>query len=135
MQRVTWSKVISFVCGLLSFVLVPFVWPDVSVYMQWGMLLWMVTIGGVIGVAGLFTTAQPLCAWTIPSFFRGAMLGGVMVLMFVLVGYDAIKGLMDTTVVFQGVSPFYIIINGVIFGALLDFFVTHNFGEGEDLLQ
>lgn len=135
MQRAKWSKIIGFAVGLLVFMCLPLVWPDVSMYMRVGLLFWLTAIGGVVGVSGLFASFKPVCECKMSSIFRGAMLGGSFILMFVLVSYDILVDLIATATVFQGISPFWIIIDGIVLGAFLDFFATKKFGDGEKLLK
>lgn len=132
LQRIYWSKGLGLCFGLMAFVLLPYMWPDVTVYMRWGVFLWHLIIGGIIGVVG-FIAESPMGHIQAPAVFRGMLMGGVFMLAFVLVSYDLLLTYMASATIFQDASPYWIILDGVFMGGLIDWVVTKKFGEGQDL--
>jgi hypothetical protein len=53
--RIAVGKVIGFVIGLIGFLSLPWFLPDAGWLIRVGILLWYTTLGGLIGVAGVFT--------------------------------------------------------------------------------
>ena len=68
----------------------------------------------------------------LPWYFRGALIGGWMNLLLVLFAYDQFVQLTDSWNQAYGlyISPYWLILEGVIIGMGLDYLLTRWFGEG-----
>ncbi|MEK9672501.1 MAG: hypothetical protein VW268_08360 [Rhodospirillaceae bacterium] len=54
--RIGIGKAIGLAFGLIGFTFLPYFLPDAGWLLRWGILLWYMTVGAVIGFAGVFTS-------------------------------------------------------------------------------
>ncbi|XLQ20433.1 MAG: hypothetical protein ACKUBY_01470 [Candidatus Moraniibacteriota bacterium] len=133
-QRAFFSKGIGGLIGVLTLIFLPYMWPDVTMHMRIGILVGFALLGGTIAVAGIFTQI-PVFNIRFTAAIRGAMIGGSFALAFILISFDSLVTYMQTATIFAGLSPYWIIIDGLIIGALLDIIATKKVGEGKELCQ
>lgn len=133
-QRAYFSKGIGALIGMLILIFLPYMWPDVTMHMRIGIFVGFTLMGGTIAVAGIFTQI-PMFNVKLTAAVRGAFLGGSFALVFILVAFDLLVTYMQTATIFQGLSPYWIIIDGIIIGAILDIIATKKVGEGKALCQ
>lgn len=134
MKRVVIGKGIGFLIGLLAFVILPSVLPDASMMLRVGIVFWYTMMGAFIAVFGVIDY-HPILKMRMNAWFRGIFIGGSMNLVLVLVAYDALVPLMATAVFFTGMSPFWLIAEGVVAGVVIDVLATKKTGEGSSLCQ
>jgi len=129
--RVGAGKAIGLVIGLLGFFLIPEFIESSSLQLRFGVLFWYTTIGAFIGVFGIFVR-HPVLDLAMPWWFRGALIGGWMNFVLTLIAYEQISTIV--VAVFgeygQHVSPYIMVLEGVIIGMLMDYLLTRWFGEG-----
>jgi hypothetical protein len=110
--------------------------PDVSWSLPWGVLLWYVTLGSVIGVFGVFTR-HPVLQIPMPWWVRAPFIGGWMNFVLVLFAYDSLKHV--AIAVFGSgstfVSPFWFVAEGAIVGAIIGYCATKLGGEGANVVD
>lgn len=134
--RITVGKSIGFFIGLTAFIFIPYFLPEHSATLKWGVFLWYIVFGAVIGVFGVYTKI-PVVNIVIPWWIRGAYIGAWLNFTISLVAYDALEQLMISVFGENGLisSPFWIVLEGIIFGSVIDFLATKFGGEGADLLD
>ncbi|MFA5917854.1 MAG: hypothetical protein WC850_06500 [Candidatus Gracilibacteria bacterium] len=132
-QRVGLGKGIGLIFGGFAFFIIPMILNNTSLFLRFGVWLWYITLGALIGIFGVMDN-YPYLKLKIPFWFRGIMLGGWMNFVISLIAYNELKTMMVGTAV-DGYSPFCIVIGGMIFGLLTDYIATKYIGEGKDLLK
>jgi hypothetical protein len=129
--RVGAGKAIGFAIGILAFYLIPYFISDASLIFRSAVLLWYPTLGAIVGVFGIFSY-HPVLSFPMPWWLRGAIVGAWMNFVLTLFAYQqictAIVAVMGEYSAY--VSPFVMVIEGALVGALIDFLLTHWFGEG-----
>ena len=85
--RIAIGKAIGFILGLLGFIIVPYILPDISLMLRLAILFWYATFGAIIGVFGVFTW-HPILKISMPWWFRSTLIGCWLNFVFVLISYD-----------------------------------------------
>ena len=134
MKRVVVGKSLGFIVGLIGFVCMPYVFPEVSMMTRVGILFWYTLMGGMIAVFGVIDY-HPVLKMRLNAWVRGVILGGSMNLALVLVGYAAIQPLMQSATIFTGMSPFWLVLEGAVVAVVIDLVLTKKTGEGSSLCQ
>ncbi|MDD3302698.1 MAG: hypothetical protein PHN31_04005 [Candidatus Gracilibacteria bacterium] len=132
-QRIIIGKAIGAIFGGIAFFVIPYIFNDVSMFLRFGVWLWYITLGAIIGIFGILTY-HPYLKLSINFWFRGIFLGGWMNFVLCLFAYNSLVDMMKETV-FNGYSPFWIIVEGMIFGIITEFIATKISGEGKDLIK
>lgn len=134
--RIAIGKLIGAAIGIAAFFLIPVYLPDSSVTLHWGVLLWYITFGAVIGVFGVYTRI-PVFNLSFPWWFRGAYIGAWLNFAVALLAYDYLSQLMIAFFGVDGImtSPFWMILEGAIVGFFIDLLATKYGGEGADIVQ
>ena len=130
--RISVAKGIGFLIGIFFFILLPLFVPNASLMVRWGVFLWYITLGGIIGISG-FLTWHPVLRLHISWWIRGPFLGGWMNFILTLICYELFEEMIIT--IFGSnvwiISPFLSVAEGAIFGLLIDYAATRLGGEGE----
>ena len=131
--RIAIGKAIGFLFGLVGFICLPYFLPDSGWLIRWGLLLWYTTIGGLIGLFGVFTY-YPILKIPLPWWFRAPLLGAWMNFVLVFFAYDVMQAMMLSVFGEGGVlsSPFWFTVEGGIIGLIIGFFATRFGGEGKE---
>ena len=134
--RIAVGKGIGFTIGITAFLFIPYFLPEHSATLKWGVFLWYITFGAIIGVFGVYTKL-PIINIKIPWWIRGAYVGAWLNFIISLVAYNELEQLMIAVFGENGfiASPFWIVLEGVIFGIAIDFFATKFGGEGSGILN
>jgi len=134
--RIAVGKFVGLIFGIAGFILVTALVPDVTWSLPWGVLLWYVTLGAVIGVFGVFTR-HPVLQIPMPWWVRAPFIGGWMNFVLVLFAYDSLKHV--AIAVFGSgstfVSPFWFVAEGAIVGAIIGYCATKLGGEGANAVD
>lgn len=134
--RIAIGKIVGFAIGLMGFVFLIFVTPEAPLMLRWGVLLWYITLGAIIGVYGVFTW-HPILRLPMPWWFRAPMIGAWMNFVLTLFAYDQFNLLMisvlGNTDLFT--SPFWFVLEGAIIGLLIGFLATLFGGEGKEIVD
>lgn len=135
--RIAVGKLIGLLIGVIGFIILPFFDPEITFKFRLGVLLWYTTLGAIIGVFGVFTW-HPVFKFSMPWWFRSSLLGGWMNLILVLVSYDQLKMIMVSAFISDNnivSSPFWIILEGIIVGLIIEYFATRYGGEGAETVD
>ncbi|MDD3145306.1 MAG: hypothetical protein PHV23_04315 [Candidatus Gracilibacteria bacterium] len=133
MNRIAIAKIVGLVFGLLAFIMVPFIFVNADLYLRLGILCWYTSIGAFIGVMGIMDK-HPILNFSFPFWIRGPFLGGWMNFVLVLFIYDKVLSIMQNTA-FSGFSPFWLIVEGMIVGFVIDLIATKFVGDGKKLIK
>ena len=125
--RIAIGKTIGFIIGLIGFFMLPQFMPDVSMQLQWGVLLWYITFGAIIGVFGELTFI-PIINISFPWWIRNPYIGGWLNLVLCLVAYQEFEMLFKAFYESYGIfaSPYWIVVEGMIVGFIIGL-VTNKF--------
>lgn len=131
--RIALGKAIGLLFGLLGFLLLPAIGPEVGMLLRVGILFWYTTLGAIIGIFGVFTH-HPVIKLPLPWWLRGPSIGAWMNLVLACFAYDDIQAIMVNLFGEGGMlrSPFWVILEGAIIGLIIDYFVTRFGGEGKE---
>ena len=132
-RRVVAAKMTGFIIGLIGFVSIPFIFPDASLMLRFGVLLWYTIVGGMIGLVGIMDH-HPIFHFKLNPWMRGIAIGGVMNLALALIAFDVLSSLMASTASFADMSPFWIILEGMIVGVIVDLVATKRAGDGPSIV-
>ena len=132
--RIAIGKMIGLVVGIVVLLLSPqFGFPIWSTF-GLGTLIMFVMMGVMIGFMGQFDR-HPVLDFKMNWCMRGAMVGGMFMLMYVLLSYANIETVMQSGLVsWMGLeSPFWALLDGIVMGIIMAYFETKYAGEGPDL--
>ena len=134
--RIAIGKVIGLVIGLIGFIILPLIMPEADPYLRWGVLLWYITFGAIIGVFGVFTY-HPVLKLPMPWWVRAPLMGAWLNFVLSLIAYDKLLLVMQAVFGEGGfiASPFWLAAEGTFFGFLIGYFATKFGGEGQALLK
>ena len=135
MTRIVVAKSVGFVIGLVGFVLLSMLVPEVGILPQWGVLFWYTSIGAFIGIAGVLDR-HPVLNLPLPWMVRGPVIGAWMNLVVVLMAYDMLHTVLVSIFGAGGAmsSPFWFVLEGALAGLLIDAAATRFGGEGRETL-
>ncbi|WP_455373765.1 hypothetical protein [Limibacillus halophilus] len=135
-RRIALGKLVGLAVGLTAFFVLPQVAPEAGAMTRWGVLLWYVTLGGVVGMAGVMTW-HPVLRLPLPWWFRAPMIGAWMNFVLTFFAYDKMK--MVVVAFLQGdgplASPWWFVLEGAIVGLLIGAVATRFAGEGPALVS
>ncbi len=132
--RIVTGKIIGLVIGILVIVIMPtFGYPGMSMT-GFGILLMFVLMGAMVGFLGQFDR-HPVLDFKMPCWLSGAMVGFAFMLMFVLLSYDALEVVMQSSLIsWSGLSsPFWALLDGIVIGGVMGLIESKVAGFGPDL--
>ena len=134
--RIAIGKSIGFVIGSFAFFFIPYFLPEASPTLKWGVFLWYIIFGAVIGVFGVYAK-MPIINYAFPWWIRGAYIGAWLNLCISLVAYDTLTLLMTSVFGENGLiaSPFWMVLEGATVGFVIDFFATKFGGDGTEIVS
>jgi hypothetical protein len=134
--RIAIGKGIGFLIGFAGFVILPYVMPQADWLLRWGILLWYMTLGAIIGMFGVFAR-HPMLKLPFPWWVRAPLLGAWMNFVLTLCAYDTRQAVMVSAFGPDGVlaSPFWFAAEGAIVGLIIGFFATRYGGEGPETVE
>jgi len=135
--RIGLGKILGGLIGLMVFFSLPALQANIDIALRFGMIGWYMIFGAIIGFAGVYTK-YPLLGWGLPSILRGASIGFGLNLILACLVHDNMIQAFSHYSEFQFSNSMPIIqlaIEGLIWGALLDFALTRYAGEGKELLE
>ena len=136
-MRIAIGKFIGLIFGFIGFMLMPYIWPEAGLLLRWGVLLWYVTFGAIIGVFGIFTW-HPVLKLPMPWWLRAPLLGAWLNFVLSFFAYDAMQAMI---IAMLGSSPaisspfFWFPLEGAIVGLIMGFFATRFGGEGKAIVD
>ncbi len=129
--RVAVGKLVGLALGVVAFVLTPELVPDADPYMRWGFLFWYMTVGAMIGLAGVFEH-HPVFGVPLPWYVRGPAIAAWMNLVLALMAHGEFARVV--TPLFGELSPGAVlglsVAEGLVVGALIGGLATRFGGEG-----
>ena len=134
--RIAIGKTIGLIIGVIGFFYLPYLIPDAELMLRWGVLLWYITLGAIIGVFGVFTW-HPILKIPMPWWFMGPWLGAWMNFILVLLAYDEFNDMTISIVGEESIwsSPFWFALEGAIFGLLTGYLCKRYGGEGKETVD
>ena len=131
MNRVAIGKAVGFVIGVVGFIILPYMWPDVSYEFRFGILFWYATVGAVIGVFGVWNR-HPVFYFPMPWFVRAPIIGAWMNFVLVLFAEPQFSALMIGMLGHDSpyTSAYWFVLEGAVIGGLIGWTATHFAGEG-----
>ncbi len=129
------TKVGASIAALIGLLLASYYNIEMTVFTKWGFFLWYGTFGGIIASMG-FVVVHPIFPKnkTLRSIIRGLIIGAWMNFILVFFAYDTINQIAQSFDCLQGQSPFVLfVLEGMLFGAVLDYLGTRFGGEGKEL--
>ncbi len=134
--RIGIGKAIGFLFGLIGFIISPYFFPEIDSFFRWGILLWYITLGAIIGVFGVFTY-HPILKLPFPWWFRAPFLGAWMNFILTFFAFDAMQTMMLSMFGENGMltSPFWFVAEGAIVGLIMGYFATRFGGEGKETVD
>ena len=135
-NRIAIGKFIGLVVGLIGFFTLPAVYPEVTWHLRWGVLLWYVTLGAVVGMAGVFTR-HPVLLLLMPWWVRAPVIGAWMNLVLTFFAHREMADVMDAMFGPDGglTSPYWFVVEGAVIAGLMGFFATRFGGEGVETVE
>lgn len=133
MTRIAVGKTAGLIFGGAAFFFLPYFWPEAGLMLRWGILLWYVTLGAIIGVFGVFTF-HPALRLPMPWWFSALWIGAWMNFVLTFFAYDELAAAMSYTFGKGTVlsSPFWFVLEGAVIGLVIGFFCTRYGGEGPE---
>ncbi len=134
--RIIVGEIIGLVFGFAGFLLLPFFAPEAGWLIRWGILLWYTTVGGIIGVFGVYTR-HPILNLPMPWWFRAPIVGAWMNFVLTFFAYDTMQEMMVAMFGDQGIltSPFWFTAEGALVGLIIGYFATRLGGEGKEAVE
>ena len=136
MARIAIGKLVGFIFGASAFIFVPLFMPEASQRLIWAFFFWYITFGAIIGAFGVMGKI-PVINITLPWWFRGAYIGAWLNLVLTLFIYDQLLLLMQGMFGADSLlsSPFWLVLEGLIVGFVVDYFATKYGGEGPQIMN
>lgn len=120
--------------GIITIALSPIFGFSLVSMFGFGTLLLFVMMGATLGLVGIFDT-HPIFGFKMRWWNRGAVIGFIFTLLYVLLSYESIQVIMQSNVVaWTGlISPFWVLLDGVLIGLFMGWMETKFAGEGSNL--
>jgi hypothetical protein len=129
--RIAVGKFIGLIVGLIGFFTLPALYPDAAWHLRWGILLWYVTLGAVVGMAGVYTR-HPVLMLPMPWWARAPIIGAWMNFVLTFFAYREMMNVLDAVFGPGGTiaSPYWFVLEGAAVALVMGFFATRLGGEG-----
>jgi hypothetical protein len=133
--RIAVGKAVGLGFGLAIFLMQPYFVPDADPMLRWGLLLWYLTLGALIGVAGVLDR-HPALDLPFPWWLRAPLLGAWMNFVLALLIHHQ---LIEFSEALFGIgslltSPVWFVVEGAVVGLVIGFAATRAGGEGPETL-
>jgi len=132
--RIAIGKLCGLVVGLAGLIALPYYYPQADWMLRIGIVFWYITVGAVIGLGGTLTW-QPVVNISLPWWLRGIGYGAWFNFVLALFMYTKIAEIMQSAKFMGLVSPWWIILEGMIFGFIADGLATRYAGEGKACVE
>ena len=133
MTRIAVGKTLGLVIGVIAFVTIPLFLPEADLWLRWGILLWYITFGAIIGLFGVFSY-HPLLKLPLPWWIRASFMGAWLNFVLVFFAHKEMSAMMIGVFGEHGAltSPFWFAAEGAILGLIIGYFATRFGGEGAE---
>lgn len=127
------GKAVGLGFGLAGFLILPYLLPGADPMLRWGFMLWYMTLGALIGVAGVLDR-HPALGLPLPWWLRGPFIGAWMnfVLMLLVREELAEFGAALFGAGHPLASPFWFVAEGAVIGLVIAYAATAAGGEGPE---
>lgn len=134
--RIAVGKLVGLIFGLAGFIFLPLFWPEADLMIRWGILLWYITLGAIVGIMGVITW-NPVFRHPVPWWFRASLIGGWMNFVLTFFAYDVMKSMLASTFGADGLmtSPYWFVAEGAFIGLVIGYFATRFGGEGKEAVD
>lgn len=133
MKRIALGKTIGFAIGAIMWGYLSYLTDIDTAFIFW-ILLWCSITGVLIGAMWIMHK-HPLFGFKMWWLLRGSLIGAMMFGTLSLVSYDMISQVMEVFYIGYFKSPYWIMIDGAILGAVIDYFATKYYGQGKKLFK
>ena len=130
--RIAVGKALGALVGLAGFLTFPYFMADVGWLVRFGILFWYTTLGGIIGLAGVFTW-HPALKVRLPWWVRAPLIGGWMNFVLTFFAYDFMEAVLINIFGFGSplASPWWFAAEGAVVGLGIGWAATRFGGEGK----
>jgi len=132
-QRIIIWKAIWAIFWWIAFFVIPYIFNDVSMFLRFWVWLWYITLWAIIWIFWILTY-HPYLKLSINFWFRWIFLWWWMNFVLCLFAYKSLVDMMKDTV-FNWYSPFWIIVEWMIFWIITEFIATKISWEWKDLIK
>ncbi len=137
MKRLLAGKLLGLIIGAVIFMAIPALAPESDLILRFGVWGWYVLLGSVIALCGIFVE-YPWLKFRLAPLFRGAMIGFFLNLILGLLIHDEIVAAFvdyPNFVISYTYPVVQVALEGLIWGAFIDWICTRFGGEGKDLVK
>jgi hypothetical protein len=131
--RIAVGKLAGLAIGAAGYAMLPMFAPEAPQMLRWGVMLWYLTLGGLIGVAGVMTR-HPVLRIPLPWWLTATALGAWMNFVLTLMIHD--QAAMIAAAAFGAGSPlanpFWLVLEGAIVGLFIGWLAHLAGGEGPE---
>lgn len=129
--RIAVGKTVGLIFGLLGFFFLPSFLPEASDLLRWGVLLWYITLGAIVGIFGVLTY-HPVVKLPLPWWLRDPLIAAWMNFVLTFFAYDNMQSIMIAVFGQGGLlqSPFWFALEGGLIGLVIGFLAKRFGGEG-----
>ena len=133
MTRIAVGKSLGLLIGVIAFFSIPSFLPEADMWLRWGVLLWYITFGAIIGMFGVFSY-HPILKLPLPWWFRAPFMGAWLNFVLVFFAHEEMSAMMVVVFGEGGAlsSPFWFAAEGAILGSIIGYFATRFGGEGAE---
>jgi hypothetical protein len=134
--RIAYGKLTGLVFAGLGIFIVPQLFPDLTWLMLVAFLLYYITLGAIIGLVGVLNY-HPMINLPLRWWLRGPLIGAWMNFILTLFIFDKMAGMMTQAFGAGSIlsSPWWFVLEGALFGLLVDFICTKFAGEGAETVK
>ncbi len=136
--RLVVGKTLSLLLALIGVYLLCYIIPDTTLWFEATIVAWYVTTGAMIALFGVMDK-NPVFGFDMPWWFRGAFLGAWMGFILTLAMYDQLAAIFAVETDFQWLNqlnnPFWVVLDAMIFGMIIDWACTYFGGEGKKIVK
>jgi len=131
-RRIAIGKGVGLAVGLIGFFTLPLIYPEAPWQLRWGVMLWYVTFGAVIGMAGVYTR-HPVLLLPMPWWVRAPLIGAWLNFVLVFFAHEEMSLVLAALFGPDGMmsSPFWFVADGVLIG----YAATKFAGEGPETVD
>jgi len=131
--RIAVGKTVGLGFGLAGFLMLPYFVPDADPLLRWGFLLWYLSLGALIGMAGVLDR-HPALDMRFPWWLRSPLIGAWMNFVLTLLIHDRLtefsRAMFGEGSTFS--SPFWFVAEGALVGLVIGYAATRAGGEGPE---
>ena len=121
--------------GIFNFFMVQVSVDNVSIWLRWGFIFWYTTFGIMIAMAGIFVR-HPIFKFPLKWYVRSALVGGGLNFTVTFFNYEHFSTYIAKSIISGFVSsPFWFVLDGIVWGLLIGWIVTKMAGDGTDAVH